>query len=87
MALRYLLNDFAQGTDATAPVRVEVQVYDGTIDPDSLVGGLPCAPIDGAALGPAWTNEQLRAAVEKETGKAIELPAALAPRSKKKKRR
>lgn len=74
--MRYLLNDFAQGTDAAAPVRVEVRMQQQ--DPKSGawvdVGGWPCDPIDGAALGPAWTNADLLKAVQQATGLAVVLP-------------
>jgi hypothetical protein len=71
--MRYVLNDFAQGLTVTAPVRVEVQFFDDTA---GVSGMLPCNPIPAEWLPAAWTNEDLRAACEKMTGKPITLPVS-----------
>ena len=71
MALRYYLNEFAQGPYDDDPVRNEVQ-FEDTLKPD-IRGTFPSQPVDGAALGPAWTVADLCAALSKQLGVKVEV--------------
>jgi len=66
--MRYVLKSFSQ-TLPNSPVNVDVQAVS---DDPAFAASIRCDPIEG--LPGDFTNEDLLAAVEKQTGQIVELP-------------
>lgn len=76
MALQYWLNDMAQGPFDDSPVRCEV-VFRDSLKPE-IQGTYPSQPLDGEALGPSWTNDDLCKALSKQLGVTVRNPVRVA---------